>query len=95
MKLILPRQSAYPKKIYFADECYRVKFKKNFDCYGETDSGKRTITIKYGMGKRAIFSTFIHELLHLIEFEAPMKMKHKNIYKLEEAIVELLLDNFF
>lgn len=90
----LPKNSSYPTKIYFADECYSLKFKEKFHCYGETDGNKKTITIKSGMSRRATLATVIHELLHVIEFEAPIKMKHKTIYKLEQAIVELILDNF-
>lgn len=94
MKDTLPKNSAYPTKIYFADECYRIKFKENFYCYGETDGNKKTITIKSGMSRRATMATVIHELLHVIEFEVPLNIKHKTIYKLEQAIVELILDNF-
>jgi len=90
----LPKQHHYPFKIYFGSECYKVKFKKNLDCYGKTNSSTKTITIKSGMSKRETFATFIHELLHVIEFEAPIKIKHKTIYKLERAITELILDNF-
>ncbi len=90
----LPRQSKYPKTIHFASECYRIKFKKDMDCYGETNAVKKTITIKSGMSRRETLTTLVHELLHVIEFEAPVKLKHKTVYKLEKAIVELLLDNF-
>ena len=90
----LPKASAYPKKIYFANECYKIKFKKGLDCYGTTNAHKRLITIKSGMSRRSTLATFIHELLHMIEFEAPLKLKHKMIYKLERAIVEIMIDNF-
>lgn len=62
--------------------------------YGETDWVKKVITIKADMSRRETLSTLVHELLHVIEFEAPVKIKHKTIYKLEKAVVELLLDNF-
>jgi hypothetical protein len=93
-KIKLPKPSSYPKRIYFADECYSIKFKKKLDCYGKTCATKKAIIIKQGMSHRETLATFIHELLHLIEFEAPMKIKHKTVYKLEKAITEILLDNF-
>lgn len=90
----LPKHTSYPKKIYFATECYRIKFKKGLDCYGTTDAAKRLITIKLGMSRRQTLATLVHEILHVIEFEAPVKLKHKTIYKLERAIMEILIDNF-
>lgn len=90
----LPRQSQYPRKIYYTNECYKVIFKKKLDCYGITDPQTKTITIKDGLSARQLLSTFIHELAHVVEFERPLKIKHKDVYKLETAIVELLLDNF-
>jgi hypothetical protein len=95
MRLIkLPKQCNYPKKVYFRDEIYSVKFKKNFHCYGETDPMRKVITIKSGMSERETLATLVHELLHVIEFESPLKIKHKTVYKLERAMVEILLDNF-
>lgn len=90
----LPKPKSYPKEIFFGSERYRIRFKKNFEMYGETDWIKKVITIKAGMSRRETMSTLIHELLHVVQFEAPVKIKHKTIYKLEKAIVELLLDNF-
>jgi hypothetical protein len=90
----IPHPKHYPKKIYFASECYKIKFLKSLKDYGETDSGKKEIRLKYGMSSRETFMTFLHELLHVIEFETPLKIKHKDIYMLEKAIFELLFDNF-
>lgn len=90
----LPKQSRYPKKLYFRDECYRVLFKKNFKCYGETDFEKKTITIKHGLPPRALLSTFIHEVLHALECEHSIDLKHSTVYALELGILEMLMDNF-
>lgn len=93
-KVKLPRQCKYPKSIYFKNEQYEVQFKTKLGCYGKTDGTRKKITIKKAMSERETLSTFIHELLHVIEFETPIKLKHKTIYKLEQSIMELLLDNF-
>ena len=90
----LPKASSYPKSIYFGTEDYKIIFKKNFECFGETDPEAHTVTIKKGMSRRATLATFVHELLHVIEIEDSMKLSHATIYALEKAIVELLLDNF-
>lgn len=90
----LPLPKSYPKEIQFSDTAYKIVFKKNFYCFGETDPVKKTITIKSDLSPRNTLTTLIHELLHVIEFEYPVKLKHKTVYKLERAIVEILLDNF-
>jgi hypothetical protein len=75
-------------------ETYRIKFKKGMKCLGLTDAGDKTITMRSDMSPRELFATFIHELLHAMQFEHGIKIKHKSIYKYEKAIVDLLLDNF-
>lgn len=92
--LRLPTQKQYPRRIHFGNEAYRVVFRKRLDCYGMTDSGRKVITIKDGLSPRELMSTFIHEVLHVIEFELPMRIKHKQVHQLEESIMKLLLDNF-
>jgi hypothetical protein len=90
----LPLQKAYPRKIYFSNTIYRIIYKKDIEHFGETDPVRKTITIKDGLSPRQLLATLVHELLHVIEFEHPVKVKHKTVYKLEQAIVEILLDNF-
>lgn len=95
----LPTQDAYPKKIVFGTETYRILFRKRVKlngetCYAVTDPVNKTIVIQDGLSPRALFSTMIHELFHVIEFDAPVHLKHKTIYKLEKAVTELILDNF-
>jgi hypothetical protein len=91
-KMIVPKN--YPKYIYLRGDRYHLKFIKGLKAFGETDSGDLTIKIRAGMSKNETFRTFIHEILHVLEFSWPIKMKHKTIYKLEKAIFALLLDNF-
>lgn len=90
----LPRPSKYPKKVYLKGATYKIKFVKGLEDLGHTDSGKNIICIRAGMSTNETFRTFIHELLHVLEFEWPIPLKHKTVYKLEEAIFSLLLDNF-
>lgn len=92
----LPPASKYPKKIYIRNECYKIKFTKRIQHFGDTDPVSRVIRIRAGMSKRETFKTMIHELLHALSFEGGkrLKMRHKLVYALEDAITELLLDNF-
>lgn len=90
----LPVQSEYPKKVYITNEAYKVVFSKTMKDFGETDPNKRIIRIRAGMSKRETFTTFIHEMLHALHFEHDFKLKHKQVYWLEKAIFELLVDNF-
>lgn len=94
IKNSFPLPAKYPKKIYVGMEIYRVIFTDKINCFGETDPEKRTIKLKKGMSPRSTLTTFIHELLHAIEFESDIKIKHKQIYELEAGIFELLVDNF-
>lgn len=93
--LSLPQQKDYPKEIYCTNEVYRLLFVKDLPGYGVTDWAKKTIKIKKGISPRETFKTFVHEVLHVIEFEYGIKIKHKTIYALEPAIVEVILDNGF
>jgi len=90
----IPSQDQYPKKVYLRDEVYKVKFVKGLKNIGETDPQKKRILIRAGMSRNETFRTFIHELLHFMEFEWPVKIKHKTVYKLEKALYHLLQDNF-
>jgi hypothetical protein len=92
----LPTPTKYPKKLHVRQEIYRVIFTSRLDkdTLGITDSGDRTIRIKLGMSRRQTFRTFIHEVLHALEFEFGIKIKHKSVYKYSKAIHHLLVDNF-
>lgn len=89
-----PRQDQYPKFIYLRGERYKLRFIKNLADLGETDSETQTIKIRSGMSKNETFRTVIHEILHVVEFEWPVRLKHKTVYQLEEAIFSLIMDNF-
>ena len=90
----VPEIHEYPKKVYLKDSTYRVIFVKTDKYNGETCSTKQVIKLRKGMSKNETFKTFIHELLHFIEFEWPVKIKHKTVYKLEKALYNLFIDNF-
>ncbi len=91
----VPEIKDYPKELHIGGDTYKIVFAKNIGFSGDCDQGKHRIRIKAGMSKNETFRTFLHEALHAIEFSIPVKIKHKTVYKLEEAIFNLLVDNFF
>jgi hypothetical protein len=90
----IPTAKQYPASVSIRGETYKILFVKNLDCLGETNWEDKTIKIRAGMSKNETFRTFIHESLHAIEFDWPVNLKHKTVYKLEKAIFQFLLDNF-
>jgi hypothetical protein len=99
MKLLT--QKDYPKEIHIGEETYTVKFVTRFpkgvkdrNCVGLCDPSTRTIYLKKGMSKSQLFRTFIHEILHGLEFEYDIPVPHKVVYQLEKAIGDLLMTNF-
>lgn len=90
----IPKISDYPKHVYLRSAVYKVRFVKNLKVLGETDAAKCEIRIRKGMSRNETFRTWIHEMLHFFEFEFPLNIKHKTVYKLEKAIFAFLMDNF-
>lgn len=54
----------------------------------------RFIAIREKLGAREAFATLLHETLHAIEHEYSLPIKHDLVYALEEALSQVLLDNF-
>lgn len=90
----LPSKKDYPKKVRLGGTEYKIVFKRMKHNSGLTDASKQTIFIDPDQDDFSMFSTLIHELIHFIEFEYPMKIKHKQVYKFEKAIMQLIVDNF-
>lgn len=90
-----------PKSIKVGDEIYQIKFRKLIRCglgpgvVGLTDPNDRIIYLKRGQTSSELMTTFIHEILHAINFEYEIKIKHKLIYNLEGCIYQVIIDNFF
>lgn len=92
----LPGQRQYPKSISFGDETYKIEWVKRFAdkaTLGECDGSDRVIRIRRGLTREDMFRTFLHELIHLAEFEVPIDLKHKTVYLLEEAIFKFIIQN--
>ena len=97
MKLFTAK--GYKSEFHVGEETYTLKFVKkipggNAADIGLCDPEERTIYVKKGLSKALMFRTVVHELLHSIEFEYEIKIKHETIYQLEKALVDTLLMNF-
>jgi hypothetical protein len=59
-------------------------------CRDKKETRQRQIVLKRGMSKKDTWQTYIHELLHVIEFEFKIKISHKLIDQLEAPIFQIL-----
>lgn len=90
----LPKKGEYPKELILGTLAYEVLFKHLKHNVGETDPNKKTISIEVHVDDLERFSTFIHEVLHMIDIEYGIKLKHAQIYALERALTRFFMDNF-
>ena len=79
---------------------YRVKFiKQNSDTelendYGFCDFAKRLILIREDIPDSLKLSTFIHELMHILEDLYSVKISHKDLNLVSDMIAAVLAENF-
>lgn len=92
MKLpkIPPRLKIKNKVVY---EIVWVESFADPDVLGECRFDSKQIAIKDGLSEREAFKTFVHEVLHAVEFERGVKIPHRAIYQLEDAVFYLLFHN--
>lgn len=91
-------QRSYAATWLVGDNLWDLKFVKTA---GDSDSNRglcdpsnRTVYVLRGMDRGEIFRTFLHEILHAIEFENEIDIKHEIIEKLEDGIADFILENF-
>ena len=89
-----PKPKDYPKTIYIREITWKIQFTKKIIHFGDTEPNKHVIRIKIGMSDRETFNTFVHEVLHAMDFSHKINLNHKTVYALEVAIAEFLVDNF-
>lgn len=87
----------FPKFVRIKEDVfYEVKFRRKMpkpSTVGYCHSGTQEISIAMGLDKELRLKTFIHELLHCIEFEYDIKIPHKLIYALEDPLIYVLSEN--
>lgn len=72
---------------------YQDEIKSDPTCLGMCCDKKRTIYLKIKQSETSMKKSFIHELLHAMEFEYKIKIPHESIYGLEIAIYNFLILN--
>lgn len=84
---MLPRKVRITAKI-----SYSVLFvdKLENDDLGSCDKNSRQILILLGMSKKETLATFIHELIHAIEFEYNIAIPHLAVHQMDLAIEAIL-----
>lgn len=94
------RRSDCPRHVFIKDSFYTVLFKRNLADFigiksviGYCDGEKQIIFIQIGLSAEVLFATFMHEVMHSIEFEYNIKIPHKLIYKMDAPLAKFLADN--
>ena len=74
---------------------YKVVMVKDKKWAGKCSSKKRKIYLckELNRSNEELLSTFIHELLHAIEFESHIPVKHRVIYQFEAGLLQFMLNN--
>ena len=95
----LPRAKDYPKTINVKDEVYQVRLVARIPgedrtVEGMCDDGAKIIWIRKDQSPRGLMRTFIHELAHALDGEYSIRLRHAQVYRLEEALEAFLTDNF-
>lgn len=78
------------------DREYRVAYCAKIeqsDDLGYCDTEAAVLYIKDGQTYEASLSTLFHEIMHAFEHEYRIKISHRAVYKLENAILALLSQN--
>ena len=83
------KRSEFPKHLIINEDIWSVVFLNNFDGdqVGECCPSEMLIKIKNGQGADERLKTFLHEVVHAIEFSYNFQLNHKHVYKLEEGLV--------
>jgi hypothetical protein len=93
MKLLNKKDYPVSIKIGPLGVDYKIEFVNDKKWFGKCSQKKQTIWLNSKLKKPQLFMTFIHEVLHAIEFELGLKVKHKTIYGFEDGLYNFLLDN--
>lgn len=91
-----------PREILVGDSIWTVKTVRKVpttqgskrENIGLCDPSTNEVLLKTGLDARERLETFLHEVLHCIEFEYEMELGHKIIYALQGPIAQFLIDNF-
>ena len=91
----------YPREIQVGEALWEVRFVRQLEesdpariTWGLCDPSDQIIYIRLGQSQGERLKTFLHELLHAIEYEYKITMPHRLIHKLEDPLARFLMDNY-
>jgi hypothetical protein len=86
-----------PKEIKIGGLIYNVLEEKNLlrdsSCSGRSCGNLQDIRIEEGISRQFKETTFIHEVLHQIDFVYNIGLEHQQIFQLEAGIYAFIKDN--
>lgn len=94
------RQRDYPREIVVGDQVWEIRFVRGIAgtattvTLGLCDPSEHVIYIKQGLKPTERLATFVHEVLHAIEYEYNIEIAHKLVHLLDEPIAKLIIDNY-
>lgn len=91
MNFRIPAQVKIKNKVTY--EIAWVDSFKDPKTLGECRFEARQIVLKKHQSERETFKTFVHELLHAVDYERNVRIPHKLVYGLEDAIYYLIFHN--
>lgn len=95
------KKRLYPAKLRVGATTYRLELVPHIEEIGRNvtrgycDPDEKLITLLEKQSDKELFSTFIHELLHAIEYEHKVKIPHKLVYAMEGPLAQALTKNFY
>lgn len=95
---MISRIRDFPSELLIGSAIWKIIWRRRMppgaaNCDGFACYSENIIYMRLGQKPKERFSTFVHEVLHAIDDEYGLDLKHKTIYKLEESIAKLIEDN--
>lgn len=88
----IPSKVKIRKGVYYKVVWQKV-IRDDTSCMGLCEPNERIIYLKLGMSDTNIAKSFLHEILHCVEFEWGQPIPHKITDALEEGIFKILKIN--
>lgn len=94
------RQKDFPRQIVIGESLWTVHWKRDIPgarpgriVMGMTYGDDKEIHIRMRLSAKERLATFVHELLHALEYEYGIAVPHEVIYKIDAPLARLIIDN--
>ena len=92
------KKTSYAKEWLVGGNPWRLKFVRLIDgdenTVGLCCPDTKEILLKQKQDYMQTFKTFIHEVVHAVEFEGEFELDHEHVEKMEEGLATFLVNNF-